>query len=130
MDSFSVMSKRLFKRAICALAVDFEFAKWNDDDETHMHHPEHAVSHDLSPSGIGLEPGIEISGSYQRKLEEGTMKLRLGIHLDDGHGPVRTFARLVWIKHDERFGFSFIDISTQNFKRLQEYVDARFEQSQ
>jgi hypothetical protein len=137
MESFEVMTRRLFPRVRCAVTVAFEIVKWDEKKPSPLKNPTRITAFDLSSAGIGVMGALAVTGAQEKKLNQGTAKIRLAICLDEAHDPVYSFARLIWMtpplaaiadSDQQRYGFSLIDTSPDDFERLQKFVGSQLTQ--
>ena len=121
-------SKRRFERVNCDLPVLYEFVKWKINDHEHFGNGSQAHCVDISIAGIGVNTPIPLTKRLAAQLLKGTKKIRLSITLPDKDDPEVLFARLIWSGNSKnapsnRYGFLFIDITENQFKHLQDYVN-------
>ena len=120
---------RLFPRIVKELEVSYEFVSWKETSLKKLSSPKRILCRDISATGIGLVHVPEVDPGTVKKLTAGTMKVRLALSLD-GRPPIHLFARLVWAETGpsgddliERAGFTFLDISKDNFHTIKEFVE-------
>lgn len=134
-----VLSRRDFPRIRESLAVRFEFVRWTETDPRVQADGIATTASDLSASGLGLSQVPTLDQTLVRQLLSGQKKARLAIELANGT-TVHVFGRLIWTGLGEgslspaaaaRAGFCFLDISSQSFWILKNYVSSRLaEQSE
>ncbi len=125
------VTRRDFPRIPYEMKIAYETVKWNADHRDRLEKPLFSHSYNLSVSGIGLHDLPEIDKHTRNKLICGKEKIRLALYLEgeDDPDPVIVFARLVWTDEQEtgavRCGFTFIDITAEQYALFESFVNGR-----